>query len=1095
MAALETITVVVVDLVGSTELASRLGPAASEESRVEYFGLLREALEGTGGREVKDTGDGIVAVFDSASAGVNFSVAAQQAFEVRNRRADPPMRIRVGMNHGDADAENGDYHGMTLIEAARLCDAAAADQILVTEVVRALVGARHEAGFEPAGELDLKGIPDPVAAFAVRWEPTVAETASATLLPRRLRRASREGYVGRHSALAKLAALSSLSAEGAQQIALLAGEPGIGKTRLATQAALVEAEVGSRILFGHCDESLRVPHGPWIDIFGHLVDQASPELLERHVARHGGQIARLAPALGSRVDDLPPPTDTDHETERYLMWGAAAGLLEEASEEAPLLLILDDVHWADGPSLALLRWIVDEVPAARLLTIATYRDAEPSSNPELAGWLADLRRAPNVTRLDLDGLSAAELGELMAEAAGVEIDAGGRELAEGLLGETGGNPFFAAEVVAHLLESGAVSAIPEEGWVRRDPGADLRLPVSVREVVAQRIERLGPSTGEALRAAAVIGRDFEVALLAATLGEDEDDLLEVLDAALAARVVAEQPARPGWFSFTHALINHTLYEDLRSTRRARLHRAVAEAIERGPWAEESRLGELAQHWGAAGGEDLTKAATYAARAGEHDLEELAPVVALGWFERALELLDSSPGPDPSLRCRALLGLGKARRQIPDKTYLDPLVEAVAIARELGDFGMMSEAALSLSRAETEINGSVDQVRVEALEGALEILPPPEASTRARLLVALAVELQFGGGAERRVALCTEALALAREGTDKRALAQVLGGYCDALQVPETRAERSRLGEEQRSLAEGLADPDLRFWAHWHLSVTAGEVADFGAVDEHLAVLWKIAEALGRPTLMHTLKVMTCARRRVAGDLKGAEELALDAAASSDNPWIVAGQMGGIRWEQGRFAEVVEAVAQMVGQPGAPSGFEAGMVNLLHAAGDEEEARLIFDRRAARGFRELPRDSSWPVNITGWAYGAHLLDARAAASEIYEILLPLEGRYVWDSANSYGPYAYYLGGLATTMEEPRAATHFERSIEISDSIPAPLYAARSRIGLARLLGPADVERSRALLEGSLALVDGLESGPIAPEAEALLADLETAGDGV
>ena len=512
--ATETVSVLMTDLVGSTAMADRAGPAAAEDLRAEHFGLLRGALERTAGREVKNLGDGLMVVFQSASQALTCAVEMQQAVEARNRRSEERLEVRIGVSLGEATVEDGDYFGEPVVEAARLCAAAQGGQIVVNDLVHRLGGARDAHSFESLGGLELKGISEPVQAFELQWEP-VLETGIA--LPERLRELPATAYVGRVAERERMAELWGQTREGSLRLALIGGEAGVGKTRLSTHLALHAHGEGATVLYGRCDEDLGVPYQPWVRAVGYLVKEAPQTILNDHVERFGGDLARLVPALRDRVPELPSPRESDPETERYLLYAAIAGLLEGAAEQEPLLLILDDVHWADAPTLSLLRHVVTARASMRVMVVGTYRDSDLSRDHPLTALLADLHREQGVERIRLTGLEAEDVLAFMEAMAGQELDEDGRALAQEITRETAGNPFFAGELLRHLAESGAI--VQEDGgrWHLVGDVAELGLPQSVREVIGRRVERLGPDARTALSAAAVIGRDFDLDLLLAVV--------------------------------------------------------------------------------------------------------------------------------------------------------------------------------------------------------------------------------------------------------------------------------------------------------------------------------------------------------------------------------------------------------------------------------------------------------------------------------------------------------------------------------------------------------------------------------------------------
>ena len=415
------------------------------------------------------------------------------------------------------------------------------------------------------------------------------------------------------------------------------------------------------------------------------------------------------------------------------------------------MLVLDDLHWADQPSLALLRHVVRASAEGRLLILGTYRDSDIHRGHPLSAVLAELRRGQGVERIALSGWSEDEIVAVMAAAAGHELDASGLLLAGEVLRETDGNPFFVGGILRDLRESGSIAQGEDGRWMVAGGADALSLPQSVREVVAQRVQRLGESVVGTLEVAAVLGREFDLDLLARVTGTSEDELLDQLDSALESSLVAESSERPGRFVFHHALVNHTLYEDLGSTRRARLHRRVGEALEDLCGADPgARIGELAKHWAAATmAVDTERAAGYALRAGDRALSELAPGEALRWFGQAGELIDAQLDPPVAMRLDALIGLGEAQRQVGEEEFRETLLAAARLALENGETERLAAAVLANSRGRTSVYGMVDTDRVELIEAALDSVAADDPVPRARLLSLLALELVYEPDAPRR----------------------------------------------------------------------------------------------------------------------------------------------------------------------------------------------------------------------------------------------------------------------------------------------------------------------------------------------------------
>ena len=321
---IELATILVTDLVGSTRLATSVGPVRADELRDEHFDVLREAIRAWGGQEFRNTGDGTMVAFRSASAAVECAVSMQQLIERRYRRAEPKLQVRIGLGAGESTVQNGEYFGMPSIEAARFCDKAEADGILASPAVRMLAARLEGIRFDSVGALEFKGFPEPVEAFAVPWTRLADETAGVGgwPLPTLLRSPPRAAFVGRDVERSLMERSRSALRAGAQQVVLVSGEPGIGKSRLASLAAHGAHGEGFAVLWGACSEELAVPYEPWIAVCSQLVEHAPAELLERHVARHGGELARLARDLPRRLPGAPEPESSDPETERFLLFSA-----------------------------------------------------------------------------------------------------------------------------------------------------------------------------------------------------------------------------------------------------------------------------------------------------------------------------------------------------------------------------------------------------------------------------------------------------------------------------------------------------------------------------------------------------------------------------------------------------------------------------------------------------------------------------------------------------------------------------------------------------------------------------------------------------
>lgn len=574
----QTVTILFTDMVGSTDLSSRLSPEAGDELRQRHFSLLRQAIAANEGTEVKNLGDGLMAAFSSTSAAAACAVAMQQAVEQENRRSSHPLGLRVGLSGGDVTIEEGDYFGDPVVEAARLCALCEGGQVLTTDTVRVMAGRRSPQFFLNVGERELKGMPEPVTVCQVVWEPAAA--SSGVPLPERLETPETElfGFFGRAADKEHLISAMKSAIAGNRQAAFLAGEPGIGKTSLARQVAQVAQELGVCVLYGRCDEDLGGSYRPFTEALSHLAVHCDEGLLAQHAAEHEGTLVELVPALAQRVPGLKAPRGSDADAERARLFEALDGLLALASADIGVLLVVDDLHWADKATLQMLRHVVASPRLRKVAVLGAYRDSEVPAGGPLADTLASLRREADAMRFELGGLEEFEIVEIMERIAGHEMDEVGWGLARDVRRETDGNPYFITEMLRHLLESGLVHEDGDGHW---EVSADLYekgLPGSIREVVGQRVDRLGDEMRRALSLASVIGEEFELPVLARVAELDEDHLLDLVDEAVQAGLIVEVEGAVERYRFAHALTQRTLYRDLGSARRTRAHRKVGEAL-------------------------------------------------------------------------------------------------------------------------------------------------------------------------------------------------------------------------------------------------------------------------------------------------------------------------------------------------------------------------------------------------------------------------------------------------------------------------------------------------------------------------------------
>jgi class 3 adenylate cyclase/tetratricopeptide (TPR) repeat protein len=1107
------------DLVGSTELTALLTVDDADRLRAAHFSSLRRAIEAVGATEVKKLGDGVMVFVSSPSRALACAVGMQQAVEAQNRRTGTALAVRIGIATGEATEEDGDYFGAPVIEAARLCAAAAGGQILASELVRATAGRRASFEMVAVGELYLKGLPEPVPIVEVRWEPAEVDGTGAqeVRLPDYLVAAQPElGFFGRANELEGLVEAYTAAVAGrGRRVVLVSGEPGMGKTTLVAEAARGFAEQGAMVCYGRVDEELGIPYQPFSEILGHLVDHLPEDLFRPFVAREGYELVRLVPGMARRLpEEVGSGARGDLQGERHVLFSAVLGLLRVVTVSQPLVLVLDDLHWADRATLLLLRHLVRGAGSLPVLIVGTYRASQLSAADPMQECLAALHREQGVLRVDLAGWDDTDIVALMETAAGEPLGRAGTGLAHALSRETGGNPFFVGEILRHLNETGHIFQEATGRWVTGPNLADVGLPQSVREVVGARVARLGPDAHAMLSAAAVIGRDFALDLMAAVCGRSEDDVLEVLEAAAAASLVFEVRGNTaGRFSFTHILYQHTLYDGLGPTRAARLHLKVAQALEGicdtdpGPRMGElafhrasgtdpgPRVVELALHWAkAVTPVDPLKMVDYSRRAGEAALATLAPDEAVRWFSLALGQWDRVTPPDDELRADLLIGLGTAQRQSGDPAHRGTLLEAGAIAQRLGDRPRLIQVALAAVRPYTASPiGAFDPDLVALWRAACEAAPGGGAE-KARLLGAIAAEHSWSADWPTRRHLVDGAVDVARACGDPATVVWVHNVTSTAVMVPDNLAKLLADGAEAVALAKQVGDPVALFWALVHQVRFCMAAGDLTQVDTLLNALVPMAERLNQPDYRWRAGVLRAGRTLLAGNFREAEDLVTVAfQQGSGHPaedfcvyWVSTLE---IRRQQGRLAEIAdEVLAVLAGAPGL-SYTDALAADVLCAVGRHEEARARLEPVVADRFSSVPYNLVWLNSMAVYARVCAQLGDLAAARALYERVVPWTGLVAYFSLHVDGAMAHTAGALAAMLEEfDQAETHLSQALAIHRRLGAPYWTAATSIELAGLRAarriPGDIERARAEVDDALQLVARFGCGGLDAPARAL-----------
>ncbi|MCZ6784933.1 MAG: AAA family ATPase [Proteobacteria bacterium] len=905
----------------------------------------------------------------------------------------------------------------------------------------------------------------------------------------------RRTFVGRDAELKQLHDAFDEAMAGHGSLAMVVGEPGIGKTSLCEQLAAHVLEKGGKTLVGHCYEegSLSLPYLAFVEAVRSHVLVLEPEDLKAQLGQGADELARVVPEIRERMQvELAPIGDP--EEERYRLLQAASDFLRNAAAAQPLLVVLEDLHDADRGTLEMLTHLARNLSGSRLLVIGTYRDVQVSRTHPLAGALAELRRVTSFERIPLRGLSQDEVHRMLQTIAGHEVP---WRWAEVVHRQTEGNPLFIQEVMRYLVEEGLLAR--EEGELRRvgDEALAGRIPEGLRDVIGKRMARLSEQANQVLSVAAVIGRDFSLDVLQRVLGRSEEELFEAIREALATVVVEERMTVGALVSyrFTHAFFRQTLYEEMIAPERIRLHQQVARALEE-TYADEveAHASELAEHSSySSDPADLSKAVEYGEMAARQAVGMYAYGEAVRLLEQALRVQQVLGPGDKARRCDLLLALGEAMLPGGEPMAAAEKIapEALELATALEDNHRASQACLIALRGLRRYGSAAAEATTKYLEWVerADRHTAPGTPERVEVDSSLANAGLAAGHWREAVALRRKALAAARQLGDPETLFSAAWPLFHPVWLPQQRDERLALAEEFTTLPRtGVS------------AATLGRVLFMGGVAfmhdgdrERAEQVWRQLADLGARTRDPEALMRPLHAEGLLMFLDGRLEEAVETGARIR---ALGEDLGAPVTAQAFAAQVASIPLSHLGRVDREmlSGSDAmrGAQNSLALArsGEREPALAALDEFRPR-FRVPPGESELATNALNALLDVSVLVRDTeAARHLMPHLASLSRMVVPEAGSQLGCAARHLGAAAAMLDKlDDARAYYADAIEVCERVRFRPELALTRLQLAELLldhYPDERDEAIEHLDFAIAEFREMKMAPSLERAEALKA---------
>jgi DNA-binding CsgD family transcriptional regulator/DNA-binding SARP family transcriptional activator len=878
-----------------------------------------------------------------------------------------------------------------------------------------------------------------------------AATRNSPSLPKTLTVSSTFEFAGRSAEWERLQAAYNKSQDGGRRLVLVGGEAGVGKTRLAFEFARASAAAGATVRLGACHAGLSVPYQPWVQILDQLADDCAVEFAEE-TPQSLATASVLLPRLGT-MTNAAVPVVADPELERLRLFHAVDDLISLESRSTPVIVIVEDIHWAGSRTLELLRHITSSAHEGRLLIVATFRDTRDEMSHALAAFVADQRRTASTTRIQLGGFDRQSVGDLVARFVGHELDDGLAAISNAIADETAGNAFLLGEVWSHLVSLGVITEQDGRWTVRAGSTGDISVPDSVCEVVAARVARLAETTRRVALLIAGAATPVELRVLRRASNLTPVDFGVALDELLDARLVVEVGSSVPVVQFAHALVREAIEQTIPKSQMARLHQSLGEAIE-AVYEHDRRpvLADLARHFaGASVSGDPERAVYYSRRAARQALRSYAHEEAIAHLDTAIAL--SSPGSETHVEL--LLDRAEAgTRGGLDPGAMDAFLAAYSLARDRGLVEHCARAVIGLEAA-CQLRGLPGLLSVDMIEETLALVDETDAHRRILLGAALVRSLQLSGYSEEARRHGESVLAAARRSGEATLViaalqAVTVDGSMEAVRLQQLSSELCDLADEHGDLWSLC-------WALTNLIRSCLMLGDIDTATQQLERHRRAAE-LGRfDVFRYHVTVVDAVLAIIAGRFDEAAQHADHAFEffpdqREFNDGVHGLQMFVIRKEQGRLAEVAPFIRAATALPTSGNVWRPGLAMLYTELGMIADAEAEFAILAEDDFRSLDRDALWPACFSFLADVCATLADRRAANLLYEAIAPLAGLNIMVGFTvCLGPVDRLLGRLAAVLgRADDARRHFQDALTLAERSRSRPWIARIQHDWARSL---------------------------------------------